>query len=211
MRSVTIHLAGYVEEREREEKWRTRKTVALVAVLALLGVAAVARPEPEVRTVEKLVPVPTTVTETITETIAETVIEYVRVPGPGPRQHEEPLPIHHRFADLRGSGVAEIVAARHLCISPKWIRFENANEAKITISNPSTREVTITGVARFGDRKRSGFDLERNGCIGRKLGPGEQCQMTVTLRERIGETVQLVVSNDMGETESMAIAAAELE
>jgi hypothetical protein len=100
----------------------------------------------------------------------------------------------------------------HLCVSPKGVLFHRdgpTTTQQVTISNPGTSAVLITSVIQRSDRAVSGVVVDASGCERTILSPGEHCTMKVSLRRRIGETVELWIFNDAGEPVPLAVMAPE--
>jgi hypothetical protein len=214
MRALTIYFGEALEERERERRKRSRKVVAGALVVAALGIGFGLRDVPAA-------PVPSTEPAPERITVTETVYVDRPVLDPnagaiGTEPRPEVVERSERTEGTKRSGVGVLPAfgrrfddvapaqtetleprTRHLCISPKTIRFEGGVSCEtVTVSNPSAGSIVVTGITATSDRKQSGLDVDDSGCANRWLEPGEQCAIVVRLRHRIGETMQLRVSQD---------------
>lgn len=210
MPAITLHFDGLNEERKRERR-RAFAILAAGVLLAVLGIgAAFTDPPPPTpvppRVIIKEVPKPYPVEVTKTETT--TVVERVVVKAPP--EHIVILSPGRHIRDIGGAGVIERIGpdSLHLCLSPKWLYLKAAATEHVIVSNPGGGPLTVTNVSFVSDRAVTGFTIDGADCEGKTLAPGERCTIDVTLRNRIGETLQLLVSHG-DHAESMVIQAPE--
>jgi hypothetical protein len=190
MRGATLYLNEMLEEREREQRRRSRKAFGGAIVVALLGLAAAMREGPPKIVVQKIfVRVPVDRIVTRTETVEKRVIVHAAAPP-----EIELLPLRRHTIDL----VGEATATRHLCVTPKRINFCGATvNDRVIVSNVGGAPIRITRIGTIP--QRSGFVVNADECEGKELGAGERCEISVTLREARGETMYLVIANDAGD------------
>src|SRR6266498_3198668 len=111
MRGATLYLNEMLEEREREQRRRSRKAFGGAIVVALLGLAAAMREGPPKIVIQKIfVRVPFDRIVTHTETVEKRVI----VQTAAPRMFKL-LPL--TWPPL----TVEVAPTRHLCVTPKRI------------------------------------------------------------------------------------------
>jgi hypothetical protein len=214
MRGVTIYLDEALEERERQQRRRSRKLLGGAIAIALLGVGAAMRepqaPEPKVVVVpgpveriyiDRPVLLPR-LTRFVTVTPAVTPAGTPAVPhsggrAPGAVDADVPLlSLGRHWSDLAAPGEP----VPHLCVTPKTIRFHGATKSdRVTVSNPGTVAIGITQVAAVSGRSATGFVVDASDCAGRTLQAGERCTIVVTLREASGETMHLLIANDVSD------------
>ncbi len=211
MRGATLYLNEMLEEREREQRRRARKAFGGAIVVAALGIAAAMReappreaPPPKI--VDRPVPFEVECTLTRRETIEQRVI----VPAPPPPAIE-PLTLGRHYSVLVADETVD-PRARHLCLTPKNLDFSHGmgTSDRVVVSNPSGAPITIAKVSVDSDRAISGFVVTSKECDGRTLLPKERCTIYVTLCERIGETIKLLIAHDAEkDPEAMTIEARE--
>ena len=239
MRGITLYLNDLIEERDRErERRRKPKAAAFAVVAAVAGFLAgreaakpAAAPAPELRVVvrapaltwpalEEIKPVRVlTGGKSPSPAPAFPVVETADagVGSPTPVSPELPAGVVDELTAIRGlAGLGEPDALDalppHLCVSPKAVFFRRGdkhNEARVTISNPATSAVMITGIALRSDRARSGVAVDAAGCERTILSPGEHCTVTVRLLRRIGETTELWIFNDADDPVPLTVMAPE--
>jgi hypothetical protein len=193
MPKITAFLNDVAEERER----RARRVAAAAIIFALLALAAAMRPDPKPVTRREIITVTNTVIKEVTKTeYRDRIRTIVTAVVPAGRDLQMPESIDPQ--------------TRHLCLSPRWVNFVTGTEQRVTVSNPSPGEIGITRIKFFSDRAKSGFDVDASECRDRILREGEQCTIAITLRQRIGETMTLLVAHDANrEPELMTVEALE--
>ena len=205
MRRATLYLDEFLEERDREQRKKSRRLIAAALLLALLGMGAAMR-KADVITVERKV-VQTVYQDRVVYRDVTVVERSQPIRPPIADATPSALPLARDFAALVPPEIVD-PKTRHLCITPRWINFQSEGEETLTVSNPSAGEIAVTNIAFCSDRAKSGFEVRTDECRDRILRPGERCTIKVALRERIGETMSLLVATDAADQPEMMTAQA---
>jgi len=111
------------------------------------------------------------------------------------------------------AGESYLPLPRHLCVSPREVNFPRTSAVKrqrVTVSNPGSGVVRITGIRTVTMNPARGFAVDATECADRTLLPNERCIIDITVlgaAYRAGGSMQIVVTDDAGEETGLLASA----